>query len=161
MRQASNQEFRRLLLRVHDLLADVPIHDLWAVDLPSRRSGITLDEYLRTANWRPCKLSAPARALLSFRLLVGRLLGWDREPAANQCETLANNRRSLEVPCAGGHAGRTFGPRVPLRKRTTARVDQPDGTRCSTERPGRNFEWVPVLFAVYVRSVSRFTPYWH
>jgi hypothetical protein len=50
MRQASNQEFRRLPLRVHDLLADVPIHDLWAVDLPSRRSGITLDEYLGTAN---------------------------------------------------------------------------------------------------------------
>src|SRR6266576_5318076 len=52
MPQISTQEFERLPLRVHDFLAGVPLHDVWAVDLPRTRSGITLDEFLRTASTR-------------------------------------------------------------------------------------------------------------
>ena len=50
MPQISTQEFERLPLRVHDFLAGVPLHDVWAIDLPRTRSGITLDEFLRTAS---------------------------------------------------------------------------------------------------------------
>jgi hypothetical protein len=80
MPQISTQEFERLPLRVHDFLAGVPLHDVWAVDLPRTRSDITLDEFLRTAS--ACLLTPPpiVRALLNIRLFVGRLLGWDREP---------------------------------------------------------------------------------
>ena len=45
MRQIPAQEFERLPLRVHDFLAGVPLHDVWAIDLPRTRSGITLDEF--------------------------------------------------------------------------------------------------------------------
>jgi hypothetical protein len=38
MPQISTQEFERLPLRVHDFLAGVPLHDVWAVDLPRARS---------------------------------------------------------------------------------------------------------------------------
>jgi hypothetical protein len=89
MPKISKQEFERLSLRVHDFLAGVPLHDVWAVDLPRTRSGITLDEFLRTASTRLCKLSPVARALLNIRLFIGRLLGWDREPAATARETFA------------------------------------------------------------------------
>ena len=82
MPRISTQEFERLPLRVHDSLAGVPLHDVWAVDLPRTRSGITLDEFLRTANASPFTLSPVVRALLKVRLFVGRLVGWDREPAA-------------------------------------------------------------------------------
>src|ERR1700720_2678129 len=50
MPQISTQEFERLPLRVHNFLAGVPLHDVWAVDLPRTRSGITLDEFSRVAN---------------------------------------------------------------------------------------------------------------
>ena len=50
MPQISVQEFERLPLRVHAFLAGVPLHDVWAIDLPRTRSGITLDEFLRTAS---------------------------------------------------------------------------------------------------------------
>jgi hypothetical protein len=43
MPQISTHEFERLPLRVHDFLAGVPLHDVWAIDLPRTRSGITLD----------------------------------------------------------------------------------------------------------------------
>ena len=57
MPRISTQEFERLPLRVHGFLASVPLHDVWAVDLPRTRSGITLDDFLRKASARPCTLS--------------------------------------------------------------------------------------------------------
>jgi hypothetical protein len=32
--QMSTEEFERLPLRVHDFLAGIPLHDVWAIDLP-------------------------------------------------------------------------------------------------------------------------------
>ena len=42
MPQISPTEFYALQLRVHTFLADVPLHDVWAVDLPTHRDGVTL-----------------------------------------------------------------------------------------------------------------------
>src|SRR5262249_12439419 len=79
MPQISTQEFNRLPLRVHDFLAGVPLHDVWAIDLPRTRSGITLKDFLQALNACFCAPSPLVRALLNFRFFVGRLLGWDRE----------------------------------------------------------------------------------
>jgi hypothetical protein len=75
MPRISAQEFAHLPLRVHGFLADVPLHDVWAVDLPHTRSGITLDEFLRAEKVHRFRLSPSARALLRVRLSIGRLLG--------------------------------------------------------------------------------------
>ena len=98
MPQISTQEFERLTLRVHDFLAGVPLHDVWAVDLPRPRSGITLDEFFRKASACPCTCTPPplVRALLSIRLFIGRLLGWDREPAATSWETFATRMTAAD-----------------------------------------------------------------
>src|SRR5215510_7596153 len=90
MPQISTQEFERLPLRVHDFLVGVPLHDVWAVDLPRVRSGITLDEFLRAAGGRLFTPSPIVRALLSLRFLVGRALGWDRERGGVARETFAD-----------------------------------------------------------------------
>jgi hypothetical protein len=89
MPQISTQEFEQLPLRVHNFLAGVPLHDAWVVDLPRIRSGITLDEFLRSASARRRTVSPPVRALLGIRLFLGRVFGWDREPAAFASETFA------------------------------------------------------------------------
>src|SRR6266404_3933227 len=67
MPQISTQEFERLPLRVHDFLAGVPLHDVWAIDLPRVRSGITLDEFSRIAGARLCTPPPVVRALLNIR----------------------------------------------------------------------------------------------
>jgi uncharacterized protein DUF2867 len=90
MPQISTQEFQSLPLRAHDFLTGVPLHDVWAIDLPRTRSGITLDEFLRKSNESVCKPSPAVRALLNIRLSVGRIFGWDREPSATQCQAFAN-----------------------------------------------------------------------
>ena len=96
MPQISTQEFERLPLRVHDFLAGVPLHDVWAVDLPRMRSGITLDEFLRAAGAGPFVPSPVVRALLNIRLFVGRLLDWDREPAATAWESFARRMTTAD-----------------------------------------------------------------
>jgi hypothetical protein len=161
MPQISTREFERLPLRVHTFLAGVPLHDVWAVELPRTRSGITLDEFLRTASSCLLTPTPVVRALLNIRLFIGRLLGWDREPAAIAWETFAKRLttadRSKSVAPAGTREG-LF--RVVYRfeneqlleviNRTahaaalSALVETPDAYR--------------FYFGVYVRNVGRFTP---
>src|ERR1700739_3497377 len=96
MPQISTQEFEALPLRVHGFLADVPLHDVWAIDLPRIRSGITLDEFLRAEKVHHRTPSRSARALLSVRLSIGRLLGWDQAPVATACETFATRMTTVD-----------------------------------------------------------------
>src|SRR5262245_29503151 len=110
MPQISKQEFERLPLRVHDFLADVPLHDVWAVDLPRIRSGITLDEFLRAAGALPFTPPPVVRALLSIRFFVGRLLGWDREPHAAARDTFATRLTTVDVSKCLAPAGTREGP---------------------------------------------------
>src|SRR6476661_1490122 len=94
MPQVSIQEFERLPLRVHTFLAGVPLHDVWSIDLPRWRAGITIGDFLQTKS--DGKLyrfgfsksssvftaSPLVRMLLDIRFFLGRFFCWDREPAA-------------------------------------------------------------------------------
>jgi len=81
MPQISPTEFYALPLRVHALLADVPLHDVWAVDLPSHHDGVTLSEFLRRASQRGVNRLPPvARVLMRLRLFLGRIFRLEAEP---------------------------------------------------------------------------------
>jgi hypothetical protein len=89
MPRISTEEFERLPLRVHDFLAGVPLHDVWAVDLPQVRAGITLNEFLNSAR-EPLRCSLAVRALVNVRFALGRVFGWDRKLGAQDLETFAS-----------------------------------------------------------------------
>ena len=116
MPQISSQEFERLPLRVHDFLAGVRLHDVWAIDLPRWRIGVTLHEFLRAVSNHLFAPSALVRKLLGIRLFVGRLFAWDREPKETGRETFAarltDADRSRSLALAGTRDGmverRTF-----------------------------------------------------
>src|SRR5260370_28023863 len=88
MPQISPTEFSALPLRVHTFLADVPLHDVWAVDLPAHRNGVTLCEFLRRASQCGCetadteinRLPPVARALFRLRFFLGRIFRLEAEP---------------------------------------------------------------------------------
>src|ERR1700741_425998 len=91
MPQISEEEFERLPLRAHQFLAGVPLHDVWVVDLPSPRAGITLDEFLRATTEQLFTPTPVVRGLLDLRLFIGRLFGWDRpRPSTQAAPTLAD-----------------------------------------------------------------------
>ena len=161
MPQISTQEFERLPLRVHDFLAGVPLHDVWAVDLPRARSGITLDEFLRTAGTCLCTPPPLVRALLSIRLFVGRLLGCNREPAATAWESFATRMtiadRSRSLASAGTRDG-FF--RVVYRFENEQLLELINRTAhaAALSTLVETANGYRFYFGVYVGSVSRFTP---
>lgn len=105
MGQISAAEFCSLPLRAHTLLADVPLHDVWAVDLPRHRGGVTLTKVLRRANQDGInKLPPVARALFRLRFLLGRIFRLEHEPKDALATsfvsrlTVENRARSLVAP---------------------------------------------------------------
>ena len=82
MPQVSTEEFKGLRLRVHTFPADVPLQDVWVVDLPRWRARVTLQDLLRTGIDYLCTPPPLVRILLDIRFFVGRFFSWDRYPAA-------------------------------------------------------------------------------
>ena len=161
MPQISTQEFEKLPLRVHDFLAGVPLHDAWAVDLPLARSGITLDEFLRAAGACLLTPSPVVRALLNIRLFVGRLLGWDREPAPTAWETfttrLTTADRSRSLVSAGTREG-LFRIVYRFENEQLLEIINRTAHAAALSALVETANAYRFYFGVYVRSVSRFTP---
>jgi hypothetical protein len=91
MPKISPTEFYALPLRVHAFVADVPLHDVWAVDLPAFRGAVTLAEFLRRNNQGEIiRLPPAARALFRFRLILGRIFRLEAEPTDAVAAAFAN-----------------------------------------------------------------------
>ena len=161
MPQISAQEFERLPLRVHDFLTGVPLHDVWVVDLPRMRSGITLDEFLRTARAGPFAPSPVVRALLSMRFFVGRLFGWDREPDATVREAFATRLttadRSKSLAPAGTREGHF---RIVYRFENEQLLEVSNRTAHAAALSAlvETADAYRFYFGVYVQKVSGLTP---
>jgi hypothetical protein len=82
MPQVLTEEFKRLPLRVHIFLADVPLHDVSVVDLLRWHARVTLQDFLRTGTDCLCTPPPLVRMLLDIRFFVGRFFSWDRDLAA-------------------------------------------------------------------------------
>ena len=172
MPQVSTQEFERLPLRVHTFLAGVPLHDVWSVDLPRWRGGVTLDDFLRTASngkIDTCGCSKSSlftrspvvRMLIDIRFFVGRFFGWDREPPAIAWKTFAtcltDTDHSRSLVAAGTRDG-FF--RVVYRFENEQLVELINRTAHAAALSAlvETATAYRFYFAVYVRNVSRFTP---
>jgi hypothetical protein len=167
MPQISEREFERLPLRVHRFLAGVPLHDVWAVDLPSPRAGITLDEFLRAANERLYMLTPVARGFLDLRLLIGRLFGWDRpRPLAQTAPTFADRltdaNRARSLAPAGAREGSNGLFRVVYRFENEKLVELINQTVHATALSAlvETANTYRFYFAVYVLSVGRLMPFY-
>jgi hypothetical protein len=161
MPQISSHEFERLPLRVHAFLAGVPLHDVWVVDLPRVRSGITLDEFLRAAGTRPFTPSPAVRALLNIRLFVGRLLGWDREPDAAARETFATRLTTADLSKSLAPAGTRQGLfRIVYRFENEELLEVANRTAHAAALSAlvETANAYRFYFGVYVRNVGRLTP---
>jgi hypothetical protein len=163
MPQISIQEFERLPLRVHTFLAGVPLHDVWFIDLPRWRAGVTLDDFLRIGGNCLVTPSSLVRTLLDIRFFVGRLFGWDREPAATAWKTFATRLtdadRSRSLAAAGTQDG-FF--RVVYRFENEQLVELINRTVHAAALSSLVETTTVYRFylGVYVRSVSRFTSFY-
>ena len=105
------EEFRRIDLRAHSLLAEVPLHDVWAVDLSGRRRGRTIGD-LRAllAVENPRAANAVVNLLFAFRAWLGRVLGWDRTPPQASEESFLHKLSAADVASSLVTPGTPEGP---------------------------------------------------
>jgi hypothetical protein len=146
---------------VHSFLAGVPLHDVWAVDLPRIRSGITLDEFLRAAGGLPFQPSLAARVLLKIRFAVGRWFGWDREPGTTVSEPFAARLSADDLSKSLAPAGRREGPfRMVYRFENEQLLEITNRTvhAAALSALVEGSDAYRFYFGVYVVSVSRLTP---
>jgi hypothetical protein len=178
MPQISTKEFERLPLRVHDFLAGVPLHDVWAIDLPCARFGITLDKFLRTASAgsqvscggcdndgsRKGSLlthSPVVRTLLNVRFFAGRLFGWDREPASTAWETFTTRLTTADRSRSLAPAGTCEGLfRIVYRFENEQLLELINRTAHAAALSAlvETANGYRFYFAVYVQNVGPFTP---
>jgi hypothetical protein len=161
MPRVSTQEFEQLPLRVHTFLTGVPLHDVWSVDLPRWREGVTLDDFLRTATNCLCTPPPLVRLLLDIRFFVGRFFGWDRELATTTtfATRLTDTDRSRSL-VAGGTRDGFF--RVIYRFENEQLVELINRTvhAAALSTLVETTTAYRFYLGVYVRSVSRFTPFY-
>jgi hypothetical protein len=164
MPKISPTEFHALPLRVHALLADVPLHDVWAVDLPAVRGSVTLAEFLRRANQGGTnRLPRAARALFRFRLLLGRIFRLEAEPtdagAAAFANRLTPEDRARSLVAAGAPEG-LF--RVVYRVENEQLLEVQNRTvhGAALSALAKKSDGYRFYFAVYVRQSSWITPFY-
>lgn len=76
--RADPADYRELAVRAHALLADVPLHDVWQVELPGGGPDLTLaDVHPLVSAGRLTSVNAAVRGLFRLRSALGRLFGWD------------------------------------------------------------------------------------
>jgi hypothetical protein len=172
MPRVSTQEFEGLPLRVHTFLAGVPLHDVWSVDLPRWRAGVTLDEFLRTTSndkLDSCGCSKSSslftrsplvRMLLNIRFFVGRFFGWDREPASPTFATrLTDTDHSRSLAPAGTSDG-FFGVVYRFENEQLVELINRTAHAAALSTLVETATAYRFYLGVYVRSVSRFTPFY-
>src|SRR6266511_4253745 len=73
-------EFRACTLRVHALLHDVPLKDVWAIRLPGGGAGRTIQD-VRAVFIAGVEAAPPpiVKGLFRLRDRIGALLGWDQQ----------------------------------------------------------------------------------
>jgi hypothetical protein len=105
------EEYEQIDLRAHSLLADIPLHDVWAVELSGGGRGRTITdvrgllslENLTAAN-------AAVRFLFGFRAWLGRVFGWDREPPQATRESFLSRLSAADRECSLVPPGTPEGP---------------------------------------------------
>jgi hypothetical protein len=156
------EELRRLPLEAHAILADVPLQDVSAVDLPGGGPGRTLADVRALAKeTRRSQVNPLVRGLFGLRMAAGRLLGWDRAEHARPDLSYrarlspALVARSLEPP---GTADGAFQILYMLEREGLQEIRNATVHAflafALDERPGG----YRLYWAVYVKPVSRLTP---
>lgn len=169
MPRISPAEFSALPFRANTLLAGVPLHDVWAVDLPGLRAGVTLEDVLRRADRdvstpRDAKmrsLPTASRALFRARLLLGRVFGLESEPNAAQAASFARrlteDDRERSSVVAGTRAGNF---RIVYRFENEQLLEVHNRTvhAAALSALAKTADGYRYYFAIYVVSVGWITP---
>jgi len=155
------EEYEQLELRAHSLLADVPLHDAWSVELEGGEPGCTISDVRALISLETLAAgNRAARLLFRIRSALGRSFGWDREPVRASRESFihrlsdVDRERSLVAPGTPEGAFRILfvSPREAISEIQNSTVHA-FSVVALLERPGG----YRLYWGIYVLPVGRFT----
>jgi hypothetical protein len=157
-------QFRRLDLRAHALLAGVPLHDVWRVELPGGGPGRKLaDARALMGAENLTSINPVVRFLFRLRSWLGRVFGWDsptRTPSARSfVHRLSDEDRAQSIVAPGS----SDGPFTVLYVRPFESASE---IRNATVHAFSVFAFEPcaggyrLFWAIYVAPVSRLTAFY-
>lgn len=162
--RVTQEEFERVDLRAHSLLADVPLHDVWAVDLRGGGPGRTIVDLRLLLAAKPLTAASRAvRLLFGLRTRFGRAFGWDREPPRASEESFlhrlstADRRASLVAPgtVEGPFRVLFVSPREAISEIQNSTVHAFSVFALQERSPDYRLYW-----GIYVRPVGRITAWY-
>lgn len=161
---AEPAEYRQLKLRVHELLADVPLHDVWQVELPGGGPDRSIADVRSLMNAKSLTDVNPVvRALFDLRRLLGRVFRWDSSFPTRRTESFLSRvpeqdrMRSLVEP------GTADGPFTILYVHAREAVSEIRNTTVhafsvlALERLPSGYR---LFWAIYVAPVGRLTTFY-
>ncbi len=105
------EEYERIDLRAHSLLADVPLHDVWAVELSGGAPGRTIVDVRRLLSLENLTAAnAAIRFFFGLRTWLGRVFGWDREPPQSSRDSFLRKLSAADRECSLVPSGTREGP---------------------------------------------------
>jgi len=160
--RVAGEEFRKIALRCHTLLADVPLHDVWAIPLEGGGPDRTVrDAHAILFGGQRPRATPAVRALFTLRWALGRVFGWDDEQhdslASSYIHRLSDDDRVKSRVRPGTREG-------PFRVLYAFANEAVAEIRNATVHGFMGLALVPrrdgytLYMAVYVKPVSRLTP---
>jgi hypothetical protein len=105
------EEYERIDLRAHSLLADVPLHDVWGVELPGGGPGRSIVDLRALVSVEELTAASGAvRFLFQLRAGLGRVFGWDHEPPHASRESFLGRLSAADRECSLVAPGSPAGP---------------------------------------------------
>ena len=164
--RVSRKEFQRKPLRAHALLADVPLHDVWAMHLRGGGEGRSLEDFQELLWFESFqKVGRIVDGLVRLRWLLGRMFGWDdekhRAPALSYVHRLTDEDRARSIDGPGSLSGLMGVPTRVVYAFDSEKLYEIVNFTSHTlllmtmePRP----EGYMVYWAIYVKRVNWFTP---
>ena len=157
-------EFRRVNLRCHSLLADVPLHDVWAIPLDGGGPDRTIrDAHAIMFGSRRATAKPAVRVLFQLRWALGRVFGWDDERRDPLAQSYMHRLTEADRLQSEVRPGTREGPFRVLYVFANEALSE---LRNATVHGFMALALVPrpegytLYMAVYVSPVSRLTPFY-
>jgi len=161
---AEPTDYRQIPLRAHALLADIPLHDVWQVELPDGGPDRTIADIRSLMSAKSlAEMNPSVRALFGLRRIMGRIFRWDsshstlRTPSFLSRLPVQDRMRSLVEP---GTADGPFTvlyvhPREAVSEIRNATVHAFSALALEPRPAGYRLYW-----AIYVAPVGRLTAFY-
>ena len=164
MVRVTPEEYERIDLRAHSLLADVPLHDVWLVELPGGGPGRTIGDLRALLSVEAVTAArGVVRFLFALRGGLGRLFGWDREPAHASRESVLPRLSAAERECSLRAPGTPEGPFRVLfvsPREAISEIQNPTVHAFSVFALVERSSGYLLYWGIYVRPVGRITSWY-